>query len=517
MRFVLTTLLLLVAGPAFAQFNDNGVTAHRGNSGDYPENTIPAFQSAIDLGADWIELDIFLSKDGQVVVTHDRTTKRVGDRALVISESTYQELAQVDVATAHRRRTAKTKDQCPPQRIPLLKEVLRLVMKQDRTRVSIQPKMDCVAEAVALVKSLDGERWVGFNDGNLNYMAEVKRLAPDLPVFWDRGGDTDIDEDLRIAKRHGFEALVVHQAGVTPEKVRKIKAAGLEAGAWTVNDRATMKRMLAAGVQRLYTDYPRMLLALKQHKRRPFGPVICDGSYQHHLQGICVGKSEIYWSFTTTLVRTDLQGRVLKRVAVANHHGDLCFHSGRLYVAVNLGSFNDPQGNADSWVYVYDADSLKEIARHETQEVFHGAGGIGVRNDHFYVVGGLPEGVENNYVYEYDNQFKFLKRHVLKSGHTRLGIQTATFAHDRWWFGCYGDPKVLLVSDADFEIVGRYRFDCSLGVEGLPDGRLFAASGRCDQDSGCKGSLRIAVPDASKGLKYVNAEADAKEGSDNDQ
>ena len=108
--------------------------------------------------------------------------------------------------------------ECPPQRIPLLKDVLLLVMKQDRTRVSIQPKMDCVADAVALVKAMKAERWVGFNDGNLEYMAEVKRLAPDIPVFWDRGKDTNIDDDIAIAKKHGFEALVLHHEGVTPEK-----------------------------------------------------------------------------------------------------------------------------------------------------------------------------------------------------------------------------------------------------------------------------------------------------------
>ena len=173
-------------------------------------------RAAIDVGADWIELDIFRTKDGQLVVTHDRTTKRVGDQDLVVAESTYEELAKVDVATDFRRRTGKTVDECPPQRIPLLKDVLRLVMKQDRTRVSIQPKMDCVADAVALVKSMKAERWVGFNDGNLEYMAEVKRLAPEIPVFWDRGKDTNIDDDIAIAKKHGFEALVVHHEGVTP-------------------------------------------------------------------------------------------------------------------------------------------------------------------------------------------------------------------------------------------------------------------------------------------------------------
>ena len=115
----------------------------------------------------------------------------------------------------------------------------------------------------------------------------------------------------------------------------------------------------------------------------------------------------------------------------------------------------------------------------------------------------VEEGVEENYVYEYDGQFKFVKKHVIKSGHTHLGIQTATFAHDRWWFGCYGDPKILLVTDANFQMKGRYEFDCSLGIEGLPNGRLLSATGRCDKDKGCMGSVQVAVPDMKAGLRLV--------------
>lgn len=250
-------------------FLNNGVTAHRGNSGDFPENTLPAFESGIEVGADWIELDIFRTKDGKLVVIHDRTTARTGDKNLGVTDSTYENLLTVDVATDFRNRTGKTIDNCPAQTIPLLEDVLRLVMKQNRTRISIQPKMDCVAEAVALVKSLKAERWVGFNDGNLQYMADVKRLAPEIPVFWDRGADTNIEEDIRIAHQHGFEALVLHHSGVTPEKVRKIKAAGLEVGAWTVNDGEAMEKLLNMGVQRLYTDHPRRLLALKAEDQPP--------------------------------------------------------------------------------------------------------------------------------------------------------------------------------------------------------------------------------------------------------
>lgn len=244
-------------------FLANGVTAHRGNSGEFPENTMPAFLSGIDVGADWIELDTFRTKDGQLVVIHDQTTNRVGDKTLVVAQSTYEELAAVDVATDFRKRTGRTVEACPPHRIPLLRDVLQAVMKQDRTRVSIQPKTDCVADAVAMITEIGAEKWVGFNDGNLTYMAEVKRLQPKIPVFWDRGKETNIENDIQVATKHGFDSLVLHYQGITPEKIQKIKAAEIEVGAWTVNDAATMKRLLAAGVERIYTDHPRLLLSLR--------------------------------------------------------------------------------------------------------------------------------------------------------------------------------------------------------------------------------------------------------------
>lgn len=231
--------------------------------------------------------------------------------------------------------------------------------------------------------------------------------------------------------------------------------------------------------------------------------VRCEGSYPRHLQGICVDNEAVYWSFTTTLVKTDWNGKLLAKVPVANHHGDLCQHGGKLYVAVNLGKFNDPKGNADSWVYVYDASTLEELAQHEIQEAFHGAGGIGFRDGHFFVVGGLPIGVKENYVYEYDVDFKLIQKHVLQSGHTHLGIQTATFANNRWWFGCYGTPKILLVTSADLQMEGRHEYDCSLGIIGLPDGRFLSASGKCEKDNGCIGIARAAVADEEVGLRLV--------------
>ena len=173
-------------------------------------------------------------------------------------------------------------------------------------------------------------------------------------------------------------------------------------------------------------------------------------------------------------------------------------------MAVNLGKFNDPKGNADSWVYVYDPDDLSFLEKHEIQEAFYGAGGIGFQDGHFFVVGGLPKGVEENYVYEYDVDFKFVKEHVIRSGYTLMGIQTATFANGCWWFGCYGKPQILLKTDESFGLLGKYVCDASLGIVGLPDGRLLVARGRCQPQKGCVGSVLVADADHEKGLVILN-------------
>ena len=230
----------------------------------------------------------------------------------------------------------------------------------------------------------------------------------------------------------------------------------------------------------------------------PFHSVDCEGIYRHHLQGICTNeKDAIYWSFTTTLVKTDINGKVVKKIEVANHHGDLCFHDGKIYVAVNLGRFNDPKGNADNSVYVYNAGDLSLVAKHKTPEVFHGAGGIAHHDGKFIVVGGLPEGVEENCVYEYDKKFKFVKKHVVKSGYTRLGIQTAAFADGHWWFGCYGNK--LLKTDKSFKLVGKYDFDCGIVIVGVAAEKFLIGRGGGTGEQRA-GRALVAGADDEKGL-----------------
>jgi len=237
----------------------------------------------------------------------------------------------------------------------------------------------------------------------------------------------------------------------------------------------------------------------------PFHAVQCDGTYPKHLQGVCTNDVDaIYWSFTTFLVKTDSNGRIVQKVGVADHHGDLCFHDGKVYVAVNLGKFNLPAGQADSWVYVYDGNTLVEIARHKVPELVHGAGGIAFHDGRYFVVGGLPAGVKENYVYEYDASFALQQRHVLATGYTLMGIQTIAYIDDCWWFGCYGNPRVLVKADRQFKVLGKWDIDCSLGIAAAPEGRILVARGAYKSGKGYSARLVLATADSEKGVNVID-------------
>lgn len=245
------------------------------------------------------------------------------------------------------------------------------------------------------------------------------------------------------------------------------------------------------------------LIAEEGTPKIPFQEIACEGTYRGHLQGVCLDDAgHVYWSFTDRIVKTDAEGKILVAVDAPSHQGDLCFHDGKVYVAVNLGKFNRPAGEADSWVFVYDGGSLKEIARHEVPEVVHGAGGMDQHDGHFYVIGGLPPGTDENYVYQYDGNFKFVKRHVIDSGYTLMGIQTATFHDGQWWFGCYGKPAELLRTSPDFAEVERTKVDAALGIAGIAPGKFLIGRGS-RSEMGHTGRLVPAVTDDASGLKDV--------------
>lgn len=212
-----------------------------------------------------------------------------------------------------------------------------------------------------------------------------------------------------------------------------------------------------------------------------------SGVYPGHLQGVCTNdRDAIFWSMTTDIVKTDLSGNIVLQVSVISHHGDLCHVDGKIYVAVNLGLFNDPEMRSDSWIHVYDAGDLSLLARHAVGDVVYGAGGIAFGDGRFIVVGGLADGQDQNRIYEYDETFASSRQIRLPTGQTYKGIQTAAFDGDHWWFGCYGQPdftEVLIRTDRTFGAIEKYAFDASTGIVALDRDTFLVARSVCGKES----------------------------------
>ena len=188
-------------------------------------------------------------------------------------------------------------------------------------------------------------------------------------------------------------------------------------------------------------------------------PITCPGRYVNHLQGIAIADGKIYWSYTTKVIKTDAEGNVEKIIDAPNHHGDCCVHDGKLYVAVNTGSFDQKSGaNNSVWIYDTDLNFIKtiKIAEHEG-----GLGGIEFWNGSFYTVGGVHISLPTFKICKWSKDFKLEKVFNIPVGDTLMGVQTICRAYDRFWLGVYlardkGHTPPMYECDDNFNIINKH-------------------------------------------------------------
>jgi glycerophosphoryl diester phosphodiesterase len=222
------------------------VIAHRGSSAEAPENTLAAFRLAIDEKADFIELDVQESADGEVVVVHDSDLMKLGGPPQKIWELTAAQLHAVDIG---RRVDPKYAG----EGVPTLAEVLAVA--KGRVGVVVELKsyghnQSLEEKVAALVEAAGMEKACLFMSLDHAMVAKMKRLRPD----WRIG--------LLAAKTLGdiltipSDFLAVEAGMATARFVRKAHRAGRDVYVWTVNDPASILRTLSNGVDGLISDRP---------------------------------------------------------------------------------------------------------------------------------------------------------------------------------------------------------------------------------------------------------------------
>jgi len=232
------------------------IIAHRGASGHAPENTLAAFEQAVQLGAGFIETDLHLTQDARFVAIHDKTLERTTNGRGAVREHTLAQLRQLDAGMWFDR-------QFMDERIPTLEEILAFARQHDVV-LYLELKYDSAwgmqhALVGALESSQNAARTIviSFDAATL---ASIRKLDAAIMVgllVEDATGDP-----VKAALEVGARQLCPRANMVTPELVEQAHRADLHVITWTVNSVDEMRRVIEAGVDGVMTDVPDRLRAV---------------------------------------------------------------------------------------------------------------------------------------------------------------------------------------------------------------------------------------------------------------
>jgi len=232
--------------------------AHRGASGYYPENTMLAFEKAIEMGCDGIETDVQLSKDGITVLCHDEKIDRTTDGTGFIQDYTYSELCQFDGG-------AKFDGDFKGLRIPVLDDILKLA-KKNSLILNLELKTNVIEYENLEEMVMDQIHNYGLQDSiiisSFNHYSVMKCKKIDSKIKCGFLYGNALYEPGQYGKHAGVEALHPSYKTLKDEIVQNIHGQGLEINTYTVNSEEDMKRMIELNIEGIITNYPDRLAKL---------------------------------------------------------------------------------------------------------------------------------------------------------------------------------------------------------------------------------------------------------------
>ena len=236
------------------------VTAHRGFSAAAPENTLPAFQLAIDQGCERAELDVQMTKDGVVMVTHDTNMRRCTGRNQNIYDLTYDEVRKLDAGRWFGKKYAGTK-------VPTLAEVLDLCKGKIELNIEIKPNAatpELEAETLRIIREKGFENNCVITSQSYETLCKVKELAPGISTGYILALGVGSYYDLPAADFFSVESTFI-----TSGMVQQVHLRGKTVSAWTVNREEDASDLLNLGVDDIITDKPGMVQQLMAEDTDP--------------------------------------------------------------------------------------------------------------------------------------------------------------------------------------------------------------------------------------------------------
>ena len=236
------------------------VIAHRGASAYFPENTMVSFEGAIALGADMVELDVQLTADGEVVVFHDERISRCTNGRGSIADYTLVELKKLDAGSWFDKKYAGA-------RLPTLVEALELC--KDKIAVNVEIKTEAVTDTISngieekclrIVDKIAMRKHVVFSSFDPRAVQHLKQIDGQIPaavLFTKKHYGSQLPSEIIAAL--GADAINCSQRELSKEWLADLKQHGIPVNVYTVNDEKSMRRLLALGVDGIFTNWPDVL------------------------------------------------------------------------------------------------------------------------------------------------------------------------------------------------------------------------------------------------------------------
>lgn len=248
--FIGFTILTVIDTPgnfAFDINNEPEISAHRGSSVDYPENSIPAYAAAIEQGADWIELDVHQTADNVVVISHDANIKRIAGIDKNIWEMTYAELEAYDVGSWFS-------DEYSYLRLPTLDEVLKLCKGKIKLNIEIKPtghETGFEKNVIDIVKTNGFENDCMLASLDIESLKRVKEIDSDIKTLYDMTVAAG-----NISEMTFIDGFSIEETFINYDIVEQIHRNNKKVFVWTVNEPSNIINVCKYDIDNILTDDP---------------------------------------------------------------------------------------------------------------------------------------------------------------------------------------------------------------------------------------------------------------------
>lgn len=225
------------------------IIAHRGASYDAPENTVTSARLAWEQGADAVELDIHLSQDNKIMVSHDANTKRTSGMDFMIKDTDSGILRKLEVGSFKDEKYRGEK-------IPFLEEIIKTIPSGKELVIEIKCRSEVLPFLKKAINKYGKDKKLVFISFDFQTISETKKIFPNFSCYWLCSDSDLLQKNIKLVSGAGLEGLSLNYKIINEAVANQSKRLGLELFSWTVDNPEEAKRLISLGVKGITTNRP---------------------------------------------------------------------------------------------------------------------------------------------------------------------------------------------------------------------------------------------------------------------